>query len=191
MEPVVLVDNDGNAQGTADKATVHSNITPLHLAFSCYLFDRDRRFLLTRRAQGKQSFPGVWTNSCCGHPAPGEGMREAVRRRVQQELGLTSVSPLVLVLPGFRYRAEMNGIVENELCPVYMGVTDTSLNWDPAEVGEAIWTDWTKFCGRVRAKQFRVSPWCSLQVAELAGLGPDPLGWPPAADTDLPQAARC
>ncbi|HUN30552.1 MAG TPA: isopentenyl-diphosphate Delta-isomerase [Trebonia sp.] len=189
MESVVLLDEAGHAQGTRDKAAVHSAHTPLHLAFSCYVFNTSGQFLLTRRADTKRVFPGVWTNSCCGHPEPGEALSEAVRRRVRQELGI-SLPPVTLLLPRFRYRAEMNGVVENEICPVYAGLCDDVLLPDPAEVADVKWTEWGDFSERVRAGELQVSPWCALQVAELAALGPDPLRWAAASAQDLPPAAR-
>jgi isopentenyl-diphosphate Delta-isomerase len=117
-------------------------------------------------------------------------MAAAIRRRVRQELGMT-VARVVLLLPRFRYRAEMNGIAENELCPVYAGFSDDVPAPDRAEVAEAMWVDWAGFTRRVRAGQFEVSPWCASQVAELAAFdGAEPAHWPAASSADLPSAAR-
>ena len=101
---VVLLDERDLPVGEAPRRSVHTDRTPRHLAFSCYLFDERGRVLLTRRALEKATWPGVWTNSCCGHPRPGETAEDAVRRRVFQELG-AGVDGLELVLPDFGYRA--------------------------------------------------------------------------------------
>jgi isopentenyl-diphosphate delta-isomerase len=124
VESVVLLDEAGYASGTADKVAVHHDRTPLHLAFSCYLFNQAGQFLLTRRAESKRTFPGVWTNTCCGHPLPGEPMSDSVLRRLRDELGIGSAK-LTLLLPRFRYQARMdNGVLENEVCPVYAAYAD-------------------------------------------------------------------
>jgi isopentenyl-diphosphate Delta-isomerase len=189
VESVVLLDEAGNAIGTADKAAVHHDRTPLHLAFSCYLFNEAGRFLLTRRADSKRTFPGVWTNTCCGHPLPGEPMYGSVLRRLRDELGI-GAAKLTLVLPGFRYQARMaNGVLENELCPVYAAYADLPPAPDPAEVAETRWVDWAEFCDAVRAGRQPVSPWCARQLAELTALGPRPLDWSAADAADLPPAA--
>ena len=185
-ERVVLLDDDGHASGEADKSAVHHAETPLHLAFSCYVLDGDGRLLVTRRALSKATFPGVWTNSCCGHPAPGEDVEAAVARRVQQELGL-SLRDVRLVLPRFRYRAVMDdGVVENEMCPVYVATSAGDVRADPDEVEEHRWEPWPEFRESVLAGR-DVSSWCREQVAELPA---DLEGAPGRPRSELPPAAR-
>jgi isopentenyl-diphosphate delta-isomerase len=190
VEEVVLLDESGHAIGTAPKATVHHADTPLHLAFSCYVFDADGRLLLTRRALDKATFPGVWTNTVCGHPGPGEPLVDAVTRRAAQELGLV-LDDVRLVLPGFRYAATMpNGVRENELCPVLTAVTASEPTPDPAEVAEVAWVAWPAFRDEVLSGRREVSVWCGAQVAELAGCEESAGGFRPASYSDLPPAAR-
>ena len=168
-ELVVLLDETGRATGTMAKHLVHHRETPLHLAFSCYVADGDGRLLLTRRALSKPTWPGVWTNSCCGHPAPGERLSHAVRRRMHDELGL-SVTDVALVLPTFRYRAVMaDGTVENEMCPVLVARCPDpgALDLDPTEVEAVEWVDWEELRTSVRDGRREVSPWCAEQVAAL------------------------
>lgn len=189
-ELVVLLDESGNAVGTAEKAGVHDAETQLHLAFSCYLFDDAGNVLVTQRALHKRTFPGVWTNSCCGHPAPGEPLEDAVRRRVEQELGIT-VTDLRLMLPRFRYRAEQDGVVENEMCPVFVGrvpaVSSGTISVDPDEVGDARWEPWSLFRAAVLDGSRAVSVWCREQVAQLPV---DPVSAVAADVRDLPPAAQ-
>jgi isopentenyl-diphosphate delta-isomerase len=188
-ESVVLLDEDGRAVGTADKAEVHHADTPLHLAFSCYLFDDVGHVLVTRRALHKKTFAGVWTNACCGHPAPGEAFEDAVRRRVGQELG-TEVLDLRLLLPAFRYRAEQDGIVENEMCPVLAARVPgerPDVHPDAEEVAEAVWEPWASFRAGVLDGSREVSVWCREQVRQLPE---DPASAPAASRDDLPPAAR-
>jgi len=164
---VVLLDDHDRPCGTASRMSVHTDRTPRHLAFSCYLFDEHGRVLLTRRALGKVTWPGVWTNSCCGHPRPGESMEDAVRRRVGQELG-AAVGGLQLVLPDFGYRAvDASGIVENEACPVWVGRLAETVRPDPAEVCETAWIRWDDLSRIADTAPALLSPWCALQVPLL------------------------
>jgi isopentenyl-diphosphate delta-isomerase type 1 len=188
-DPVVLLDDAGAQVGQAPKSTVHHDDTPLHLAFSCYVMDPAGRLLVTTRATSKPSFPGVVTNTVCGHPRPGEDLAAAVRRRAHSELGV-DVRDLRLVLPQFGYRAAMNGLVEHERCPVFVGwVEDDTLRPDPAEVDGAVWVPWADFSAGVLDGTRRVSPWCTEQVPLLAALGPDPRDWPAGERSQLPSAA--
>ena len=172
-ETVVLLDDAGEPIGTRAKSEVHTETTPLHLAFSLYLFDGDDRVLLTRRALGKRTWPGVWTNTCCGHPAPGEPMADAVRRRLREELGL-ELADLTCVLPDFSYTAvDASGIVENEVCPVFRARTlhphpDPSPN--PGEVMDWKWGSWPDIVSAMGTAPFVFSPWSVLQVGRLVAV---------------------
>jgi isopentenyl-diphosphate delta-isomerase len=153
----------------------------LHLAFSCYLFDGAGRLLMTRRAAGKRTWPGVWTNSCCGHPLPGEGSAPAAARRLREELGLRLVRSAV-ALPDFRYRAVApDGMVENEYCPVLVGAADGPPRPDPAEVLEYRWVPWAEVVALVAVAPWALSPWSALQIPRLVELGHPP--WSLLADT--------
>ena len=166
-ERVVLLDNDGKVVGEADKATVHTTETPLHLAFSCHVFDEQSRLLVTRRALTKLTWPGVWTNSFCGHPAPGEATEQAIARRASDELGIT-VRSIELVLPDFRYRAiDASGIVENEICPVYRAISTDAVNANPSEVSEWEWVDPASLTAAASAAPYAFSPWLVWQLEQL------------------------
>ncbi|WP_413317768.1 isopentenyl-diphosphate Delta-isomerase [Agrococcus sp. 1P02AA] len=167
VELVVLLDASGTPVGTAPKAEVHTAATPLHLAFSCHLLDEAGRMLVTRRALGKRAWPGVWTNACCGHPAPGEAIEHAVRRRVRQELGVEITEP-ELALPDFQYRAvDASGIVEHERCPVYIARVDGELHPDPDETVEWQWVEPERLIAGIRATPWAFSPWLVLQADQL------------------------
>ena len=186
-EQVVLLDEQGRAVGTTDKATVHHRDTPLHLAFSCYVFDDAGSVLVTRRATHKPTWPGAWTNSVCGHPGPGEDIAAAVHRRARDELGI-DVADVRLMLPTFRYRAVMpDGVVENEMCPVFVARTADAVRADPDEVDSFEWVDWADFRATVLDGTRDVSPWCVTQVQLLPE---HPTDAPEQPVTALPPAAR-
>ena len=163
-EQVVLLDDGGTPIGVADKATVHHEDTPLHLAFSCHVFSPDGRVLVTRRALGKKTWPGVWTNAVCGHPGPGEDMAAAISRRVLHEVGLdiTDVRP---VLPNFRYRAvDASGVVENEICPVFTALSTGTPHPRDDEISQWEWVDPHQLRTSVQATPFAFSPWLVMQL---------------------------
>lgn len=165
---VVLVAEDGSDAGLADRTTVHTQDTPLHRAFSTYLRDHRGRVLMTRRSLHKATWPGVWTNSACGHLRPGEDAIDAAMRRVPEELG-ASPGALRVALPDFRYRAvDASGIVENELCPVLLGDLDPDLLApDPTEVAEHAWVEWQDLRTTAARMPRLLSPWCVEQVQLL------------------------
>lgn len=164
---VVLLDERGEPCGTAPRGGVHTTDTPLHLAFSCWVLGPDGRLLVTRRALTKRTWPGVWTNTFCGHPRPGEEPVAAVERYAAHELGLR-ISDLRLALPDFRYRAvDASGIVENEICPVWLARTDDVPSPHADEVAEHAWTDPRALLDLAERTPWALSPWAVEQSAGM------------------------
>ncbi len=161
---VVLLDDLGRPSGTLSRGQVHHRATPLHLAFSCYVVRSDGAVLLTQRSTDKVTWPGVWTNACCGHPRLGETLQEAIQRRARDELGL-ELESIRFLLPDFAYRAQMDDdTVEHELCPVAIAVARGAVLADPGEVADFEWTTWGDLVGRAEADPASLSPWCVEQI---------------------------
>jgi len=166
---VILLDPDGTPRGLAPRASVHTTATPLHLAFSCHLVREDGAVLLTRRALGKRTWPGVWTNAFCGHPRQGETFEEAIARHARTELGL-EVAEVRPVLPDFRYRAvDASGIVENEVCPVFTASPIGEPAPAPEEVMELRWVAAGELASLVQLAPWTLSPWAVAQLEQLGG----------------------
>jgi isopentenyl-diphosphate delta-isomerase len=167
-ERVVLLDEQGRACGAARKDEVHHEDTPLHMAFSCHVLDDRGRLLITRRALGKAAWAGTWTNAFCGHPEPFEPVPDAVVRRARQELGL-ELEGLRLLLPDFRYRAvDASGVVENEVCPVYIARAASAPQLNPDEAMDAQWVEPEDLADALAAAPWAFSPWLVLQAKEMS-----------------------
>ena len=166
----MLLDDELNEIGTAPKLASHHLHTPLHKAFSCYIFDDQGRFLVTQRAKSKKVWPGVWTNSVCGHPGSGESFEDASARRTTDELGMT-VRDVTILLPNYRYSTPpYNGIIENEFCPVFAARLVTSSATNPEEVEDSYWVSWDKYVADVTADPERYSYWAKDQLKQLHDL---------------------
>lgn len=134
-ERVVLVDERDSEIGTGAKLeTHHSGI--LHRAFSIFLFDKDGRTLVQRRATHKYHSGGKWANSCCGHPRPAEQITKAAERRLQEELGMTEALHFGFIA---RYRAELDGeMIENEIVHVHAGRAESKPVPNPEEASDVM-----------------------------------------------------
>lgn len=129
-----LVDEEGTTIGTAEKLSAHIAPGRLHRAFSVFLFDTTGRLLLQRRALGKYHSPGVWSNTCCGHPFPGEPPFVAAARRVGEELG---AAPSMMREAGtvrYNHPDPDSGLVEQEYNHLFAGLIGRSLAPDPDEI---------------------------------------------------------
>lgn len=164
---VVLADEKNHVLGTAPKLATHNKDTPLHRGFSVFLFNSKGELLLQQRSVKKKTWPLIWSNSCCGHPMLNELNTNAAKRRLKFELGI-DLDNFYEILPDFSYKAEMNGIVENEICPVIVAFTDKKLSPNRDEVENIKWINWNKFLKDVKNIPGKYSPWCEKEAKLLA-----------------------
>src|ERR1700685_465980 len=116
-EHIILVDADDREVGLAGKIEAHAKGL-MHRAISVCVLDKRGRMLLQRRAAGKYHSGGLWTNACCTHPRAGEGVAEAARRRLREELGVDCELKFALRT---HYRADVgNGLIEDEIVHMFL-----------------------------------------------------------------------
>ena len=164
QEHVILLDEYGSPVGMEEKYTAHHHNTPLHLAFSSWLFNSRGECLVTRRAMSKKAWPGVWTNSVCGHPQQGETLEQAMVRRCRYEVGVDIID-ITSIAPGFRYReTDPSGIVENEICPVFAAQIITPLRINTDEVMDYHWVKLDALFLSLVATPWAFSPWMVLEA---------------------------
>lgn len=138
LQHVILVDEDDRPVGRCEKLAAHES-GELHRAFSVFLFDRDGRWLLQRRHPDKYHSGGLWTNTCCSHPAPGERTEEAAVDRLMLEMGIAAP-----ITPAFQflYRAQFdNQLIEHELDHVFVGCFNGAPAPNPDEVCDWRWVE--------------------------------------------------
>ena len=149
MERIYYVDNNDQQIGESDeKLHAHHADTKLHAAFSCYIFNDKGQLLVTKRAETKKVWPDVWTNSCCGHPAPGESREDALKRRAQYELGLDLFSIQIVVAEYIYKTPPYKGIIEHEYCPIFIASSNGEPIPNPDEVSEYEWISWKEYVKR-------------------------------------------
>ncbi len=172
-EQVILVDADDRPVGTAPKLEAHRRAL-MHRAFSVIVRDGAGRLLLQRRARGKYHSPGLWSNSCCGHPRPGEDLAAGAGRRLHEELGFSC--PLTRV-GRLHYAVDFqNGLSENEVVTLFVGRHEGAIPFDPAEVEEVAWVALPDLQAGIAERPNDYTYWFRLYVTEhlemmRAGLG--------------------
>ena len=128
---VILVNAQDESIGIMEKMEAHRKAV-LHRAFSIFIFNSKGEMLLQQRALGKYHSAGLWTNTCCSHPIPGEDTLQAANRRLYEEMGFTTSLKKIF---DFVYRCEFeHGLTEHEFDHVFVGIYDGKISPDPMEV---------------------------------------------------------
>ncbi|HUF30291.1 MAG TPA: isopentenyl-diphosphate Delta-isomerase [Gemmatimonadaceae bacterium] len=174
-ERVVLVDPSDREVGSMEKLRAHEE-GALHRAVSVFVFDRLGRLLMQQRSATKYHGARLWSNSCCGHPRPGEAAHAAAVRRLREEMGLEC--PLRPVTT-FIYRAQVGALVEHEVDHIFVGLNDREPRPNPSEVMAWRTVDLAELEGDLEVRPERYTPWLSLALAALGRAG-----WHPSLAVD-------
>jgi isopentenyl-diphosphate delta-isomerase len=161
MESVILVDEYDREVGSSTKLLAHSD-GKLHRAVSAFVFDCEGRLLLQQRARTKYHSGGLWSNTCCGHPRPGETAHQAITRRLAEEMGfICDLRPAF----SFLYRAELdNELVEHEYDHVFSGRFDGTPRPDASEVEAWRWVGLDDLRREVRERTGEFTFWLKAML---------------------------
>jgi isopentenyl-diphosphate Delta-isomerase len=164
---VILVDETDREIGSAGKLEAHRD-GKLHRAFSIFVFNPDGLLLMQKRSTKKYHSDGLWTNTCCSHPRPGEPIEMEVRRKLMQEMGFECDLQWIF---SFTYKVQFkNDLIEHEIDHVFIGRFDGAPSPNPDEVDGWKWMDLEELSNDVKANPQTYSYWlkiCLEQVLEF------------------------
>lgn len=162
---IILVNEKDESTGTASKMEVHEKGL-LHRAFSVFIFNSNGDLLLQQRAMNKYHSPGLWTNTCCSHPRPGEEIKAAAERRLKEEMGFEA--PLEKVFD-FIYKAEVeNGLTEHEFDHVFVGEYDGPVQFSGEEVMEYEFRSIKDIAGSLKARPQEYTTWFRIAFPRIS-----------------------
>ena len=163
-EKVILVDKDDLAIGEMEKMEAHEKAV-LHRAFSIFVFNGQNKLMLQQRALDKYHSPGLWTNTCCSHPRPGETVLNAGHRRLVEEMGFDCEIEKIF---DFIYKAELDqGLAEHEFDHVFFGQYDSQPNINPKEVASWKWMKMEDIAGDMKENPESYTIWFRIAFEKV------------------------
>ncbi len=163
-EYVILVDEADNELGVEEKMKAHEE-GRLHRAFSIVIINSRKQLLLQQRARTKYHCGGLWTNTCCSHPRPGEALEEAIHRRLKEEMGIDCQLKKVLK---FKYKTEFsNGLTEHEIDHVYTGRYDKNPIINKTEAEAFKWISIQDLKKDITLNPQKYTPWFIIMLKHL------------------------
>jgi isopentenyl-diphosphate delta-isomerase len=163
QQNVILVDEHDREVGLMEKMEAHRKGL-LHRAFSVLVFNDKGELLLQRRAFGKYHSEGLWTNTCCSHPFPGESILEAGKRRLFEEMGFTCELTEVF---SFIYKANLdNRLIEHELDHVLVGFSEETPHLNLEEVSSFKWMTIDEIKADISQNPSNYTAWFRILIEE-------------------------
>lgn len=164
MERVILVDEKDIESGSEEKLKAHEE-GKLHRAFSVFIFNSRGGLLLQKRASSKYHCGGLWSNTCCSHPRPGENTADAAKRRLMEEMGMEC--PLEEKF-SFIYRVKLDrGLTEHELDHVFFGKCDSSPKLNPKEAEDFKWVNLEHLRNEIRENPGQYTKWLAIALGKI------------------------
>ena len=161
---VILVDEHDNPVGTMGKQEVHEKAL-LHRAFSVFIFNNKQELLLQKRAANKYHSAGLWTNTCCSHPKPGEDIAEAAQKRLKEEMGFNTDIQKVF---SFLYKAPFdNGLTEHEYDHVFVGYFTGLVQPNPNEVSDYCYQSLEEIRTNILMKPGHFTEWFKIALPKV------------------------
>ncbi len=167
-ENIILVDPEDRKIGEIEKILAHE-YAMLHRAFSVFIFRKRHgklQLLLQQRSKKKYHGGGLWTNTCCSHPHPGEDTLKSAEKRLKDEMGIKAN---LTELGKFHYVAQFdNGLTENEIDHVLVGTYEADeIPINSNEVENYQWIDVDTLKQELATNPTKYTPWFK-QALELA-----------------------
>ncbi|MGD1844654.1 MAG: isopentenyl-diphosphate Delta-isomerase [Salibacteraceae bacterium] len=166
-EKVILVDESDRPLGTMDKLEAHRQGV-LHRAFSVFVFNEQNELLLQQRAHHKYHSGGLWTNTCCSHPRPGEEVMDAAHRRLVEEMGFDC--PIEFKFSFIYKKVLDNELTEHELDHVLVGQFSDAPEVNPDEVGGWRYVDLETLMKEINLYPERFTEWFKLSIDRVVNV---------------------
>lgn len=164
MTEVILVDENDVQTGIMEKIEAHKRGL-LHRAFSIFIFNSNGEFLLQQRAAGKYHNGGLWTNTCCSHPLPGENVLDAACRRLSEEMGFSTKLTSAF---NFIYNVTFdNGLTEYEFDHVFTGIYDGEIKIDTTEVSDYCYKNLKDITDSLQTHPQKYTEWFKIALPEI------------------------
>lgn len=163
MADVILVDERDNQIGVEEKLKAHQKGS-LHRCFSIFVFNSKSELMLQKRAKSKYHSGGLWTNTCCSHPAPGENLEQSAHKRLEEEMGFDCKLKEIFT---FIYKAKVERLTENEFDHVLFGNYDGTPSINPEEADDWKWSTLGEIENEIRDNPQNYTVWFKIALPRV------------------------